>query len=118
MCAPRRVRMLRYGLRSRASVVPCTWPRSTIDVRNNFHTTKEYAAKYMSRKGWQRDRQRNFILNTESPSDELEDLVDDGWTHAVRRMTDVRTAAAQKAAAGQKMSGAELRAASGVVDET
>ena len=56
---------------------------STIDVRNNFHTTPDYAQKFFSRKGWQRERMMNFVLNTETGNrDGLVDLVDDGWTKA------------------------------------
>jgi cation diffusion facilitator CzcD-associated flavoprotein CzcO len=69
---------------------------STIDVRNNFHTTPEYAARHMGRKGWQKERQMNFIYNTEQPKSNLIDLVNDGWTNAMRRGAAVRRKMGQK----------------------
>jgi thioredoxin reductase len=68
---------------------------STIDVRNNFHTTEDYAAKNLSKPGWQRERFLNFMWNTEGPQDGLEDLVSDGWTHAMARSKHVRERAAE-----------------------
>ena len=67
---------------------------STIDVRNNFNTTEEYKQKYLSKPGWQRERFMNFMWNTEGPEEGLEDLVSDGWTHAMARSKGVRERAA------------------------
>merc|ERR1719247_1024743 len=33
---------------------------STINVRNNHHTTPEFASNFMSKKGWQKERMENF----------------------------------------------------------
>jgi cyclohexanone monooxygenase len=63
---------------------------STIDVRNNFGTTRAFAAEHCAAPGWQRARMENFMENTEGPRDGLPDLVADGWTHAMRRAMAVR----------------------------
>mgnify|MGYP006095178601 CR=1 FL=1 len=79
---------------------------STIDVRNNFFTTPEYAARYMGKKGWQRERQMNFIYNTEQPNPDLVDLVDDGWTNAMKRGAETRR---KMSGSDKKMTREEMR---------
>merc|ERR1719217_549656 len=41
---------------------------STIDVRNNHHTTKEFAKEFMSKPGWQKARMENFMRFAEGPT--------------------------------------------------
>ena len=56
---------------------------SSINVRNNFKTTPEYAAEYCSKPGWQRERVANFGECVEAPAVGQQDLANDGWTWSV-----------------------------------
>merc|ERR1719326_1040082 len=49
---------------------------STINVRNNHHTTPEFAKEFLSKKGWQRNRMENFraMFDGEAGPDDV-DLV-------------------------------------------
>merc|ERR1711959_872735 len=64
---------------------------STMDVRNNHHTTPEFAKEFLSKPGWQKERMRNFgsfLDGTATP--ETPNLVNDGWTGATARAMEVR----------------------------
>jgi len=64
---------------------------STMDVRNNHHTTPEYAARYLSKPGWQKERIANFGKFLDgSATAEDENMVNDGWTGATERTLQVR----------------------------
>ena len=61
---------------------------SPVDVRNNRHTTPEYAKEFLSKPGWQKERRENFIQMVQSmkgPSNGV-DLVDDGWTEIISNL--------------------------------
>ena len=49
-----------------------------------------YQQQFCSKPGWQRERLANFLQNTEGPPQGYPDLVDDGWTHAMRRSSAAR----------------------------
>ena len=61
---------------------------SPVDVRNNCQTTSDYANKYLKKKGWQNERQQNFIemVQTFKGSTLGVDLVNDGWTEIIRSL--------------------------------
>lgn len=65
---------------------------STINVRNNHHTTSEFAKGFMAKKGWQKERMENFrAIQEMTAPPEMEDLVHDGFTELSRRILKVRT---------------------------
>lgn len=64
---------------------------STIDVRNNHHTTPEFQQEFM-KPGWQKKWMENFRDHLEGViGPGKEDLVSDGWTYSVKRMLSVAT---------------------------
>jgi len=60
---------------------------SSIDIRNNRATTKDFAEEYLSKPGWQKERQENFYSMTMSQKGAPKDLVNDGWTDIIRNTT-------------------------------
>jgi len=59
---------------------------SSVDIRNNCETSEEFARENLSKPGWQRERQNNFYLMTQTLSGAKEDLVNDGWTDIIRNL--------------------------------
>ena len=48
---------------------------SSVDIRNNTPTTREFAEKYLSKPGWQRNRVDNFMRMTQTDGAGVTDLV-------------------------------------------
>jgi len=59
---------------------------SSVDIRDNRATTKEFAEKYLTKPGWQKHRQENFIKMVQTTQGAKEDLVSDGWTEMIRHV--------------------------------
>ena len=59
---------------------------SSVDVRDNRKTTKEFSDQYMSKKGWQEERMNNFTTMTQSNKIGIPDLIQDGWTKIMRNL--------------------------------
>lgn len=59
---------------------------SSVDIRNNVATTQEFAKEYLSKPGWQAERQENFFRMTMTSKGADVDLVQDGWTDIIRNL--------------------------------
>ena len=59
---------------------------SSVDVRGNRPTTKEFADKFLSTPGWQQERMNNFTIMTQSNQIGIKDLIQDGWTKIMRNL--------------------------------
>jgi len=59
---------------------------SSVDVRNNRLTTKDFEKEFLSKHGWQRERNANFYSLTQTIAGAKEDLVNDGWTDIIRNL--------------------------------
>lgn len=60
---------------------------SSVDIRNNVLTTETFASEFLSKPGWQRERQENFYAMVQTMRGAPRDLVSDGWTDIIRNLT-------------------------------
>jgi cation diffusion facilitator CzcD-associated flavoprotein CzcO len=57
---------------------------SSVDIRNQRKTTPEFAQEFLSKPGWQAERQQNFYEMVQTNQGAAVDLIDDGWTDIIR----------------------------------
>eukprot|EP00930_Biecheleria_cincta_P046755 TRINITY_DN32292_c0_g1_i1.p1 TRINITY_DN32292_c0_g1~~TRINITY_DN32292_c0_g1_i1.p1 ORF type:complete len:672 (+),score=100.14 TRINITY_DN32292_c0_g1_i1:45-2060(+) len=59
---------------------------SSVDIRNNRETSELFANEFLSKPGWQRERNGNFYDMTQTLGGARQDLVNDGWTDIIRNL--------------------------------
>lgn len=80
---------------------------SSVDMRNNCETTDEFARSFLSKPGWQRERQDNFYFMTQTRDGAKEDLINDGWTDIIRNLLIKSTGLVKQKVAEARAAGKE-----------